>query len=94
MSSDSAKPGLWVRAIADGRFRTALIADPLRALADFPDVEVSAEQVRRLEELTVSEREELVRQVLHDAHLKGGQARFGTIGLDGRLGGDPHPTPG
>jgi hypothetical protein len=94
LSGDVGKPGLWVRAIADERFRVALIADPLRALAEFPDVDVSADQVRQLDELSVEEREELVRQVFRNAHFKGGQARFGAIGFDGRLGGEPPAPPG
>jgi hypothetical protein len=85
---------LWVRVIADERFRAAVIDDPLRALAEFRDVEVSADQVRQLEEMTVEERQELVTQLFREAHFKGGQARFGTIGMDGRLGGAKPPREG
>jgi hypothetical protein len=80
---------LWVRAVADPGFREALIDDPLRALAEAGDVAASAEQVRQLEELDPGEREELVRGVVREIHMRGGQARFGAIGPDGRLGGAP-----
>lgn len=90
MSDDADRPTLWVRVIADEAFRTALIDDPLRALAAFPDVAVSAGQIRQLEDLTCDEREALVTDVLRQAHLRGGQARFGQIGMDGRLGGVDH----
>jgi hypothetical protein len=36
---------IWVRAVADPAFRDALIADPLRALAEAGDVVASPEQV-------------------------------------------------
>lgn len=77
---------LWVRAVADPAFREALIADPLRALAEAGDVRASAAQVRQLEELEPDERAELVRGVVREVHMQGGQARFGAIGPDGRLG--------
>lgn len=48
---------------------------------------MTADQVRQLEGMTVDERRELVRAVLRDAHLRGGAARFGSIGEDGRIGG-------
>ena len=88
MSDDAAQPGLWVRVIADEAFRGDLIEDPLRALAAHPDVAVSADQVRQLEELSREEREALVTDVFRRAHWQGGQARFGSVGPDGRLGGD------
>lgn len=92
MSDDARRPTLWVRVIADEDFRTAVIEDPLRALATFPDVAVSPDQVRQLEELSRQEREALITDVFRQAHLQGGQARFGTIGMDGRLGGiEPRP---
>ena len=87
MSGESSQPTIWVRAIADERFRAALVDDPLRALAAFPDVAVSTEQVRQLDEMTLEEREALIAQLLREAHWRGGQARFGDIGLDGRIGG-------
>lgn len=94
MSDDAERPTIWVRVIADEQFRTALIDDPLRALARFPDVAVSAEQVRQLEDLSRDEREVLVTDVFRQAHWRGGQARFGQLGMDGRLGGgDPRPEP-
>lgn len=87
MSDGMDRPGLWVRVIADEVFRTALIQDPLRALATFPDVAVSADQIRQLEDLGRADREALVTEVFRQAHWRGGQARFGQIGMDGRLGG-------
>lgn len=87
--SEESTPTLWVRVIADEAFRTALIDDPLRALAAHADVAVSADQVRQLEDMSRDEREALVTDVFREAHLRGGQARFGQIGFDGRLGGDP-----
>ena len=87
MSGESSQPTIWVRAIADERFRAALVDDPLRALAAFPDVAVSTEQVRQLDEMTLEEREALIAQLLREAHWRGGQARFGDIGIDGRIGG-------
>jgi hypothetical protein len=92
MSDETARPGLWVRVIADEAFRTALVEDPLRALATFPDVAVSADQIRQLEDLSRDEREALVTDVFRQAHWRGGQARFGQLGIDGRIGGaDPPP---
>jgi hypothetical protein len=81
------RTNLWVRAVADPAFRDALIDDPLRALARAPDVAASAEQVRRLEEMDHDEREELVMGLVREVHYRGGQARFGTIHDDGRIGG-------
>jgi hypothetical protein len=78
---------IWVRAVADPDFRDALIEDPLRALADAGDVAASAEQVRQLEEMDAEARAELIMGVVRDVHMRGGQARFGSIGPDGRLGG-------
>ena len=86
MSGEGSRPTIWVRAIADERFRSALVEDPLRALAVFPDVTVSADQVRQLDGMSSDEREALVTRVLREAHWRGGQARFGQIGSDGRLG--------
>lgn len=80
---------LWTRAVADPRFRDALIDDPLRALADAPGVHASPEQVRRLDEMERDDRMELVLNVVREVHMRGGQARFGAIGRDGRLGGHP-----
>ncbi len=79
----------WVRVVADGRFREAVLEDPLRALASTPDIEVSSEQVRQLEELSAQERRALVTDVVRQTHVRGAVARFGTLGLDGRFGGPP-----
>jgi hypothetical protein len=89
MESSEGVP-LWVRAVADPAFREALIGDPLRALADAGDVHASAEQVRQLEEMDRRERTELVMGVVREIHMRGGQARFGRIRGDGRIGG-PDP---
>jgi hypothetical protein len=78
---------IWVRAVVDPGFRAALIADPLRAVAEAVDVEVSGEQVRQLEEMELDERAALVRGVVREVHWRGGQARFGAIRDDGRIGG-------
>lgn len=80
---------LWTRAVADPAFREALIDDPLRALAEAGDVAASAEQIDQLEAMAAGERGELVRGVVREIHVRGGQARFGAIGPDGRLGGRP-----
>jgi hypothetical protein len=84
---------LWARAVADPAFREALIGDPLRALAEARDVSASADQVRQLEELEPEERAELVMGVVREIHWRGGQARFGRIHTDGRIGG-PEPDAG
>lgn len=89
MDADEGVP-LWARAVADPVFREALIDDPLRALADAGDVRASAEQVRQLEDLDREERAELVIGVVREIHWRGGQARFGRLRADGRLGG-PDP---
>jgi hypothetical protein len=91
MTDDPDVPSIWVRAIADERFRDALVEDPLRALADAGPVRVSPEQVRQLEEMTADDRRELVTHIVREAHWRGGQARFGRLGLDGRLGGPDNP---
>ncbi len=92
MADEVPAPTIWVRAVADDRFRAALIDDPLRALAAAPDVTVSAEQVRRLEDMGRDERAALIIGIVREAHLRGGQARFGRIGADGRIGGPDNPT--
>jgi hypothetical protein len=84
---------IWVRAVADPRFREALIEDPLRALASEPHVVASSEQVRQLEEMQPGRRAEFVRGVVREIHMRGGQARFGAIGRDGRIGGPHLPQP-
>ena len=82
----------WVRVVADQGFRDAVIADPLRALADAPDVQVSAEQVHQLEEMDPDERSDFIAEIVREVHYRGATARFGDIGPDGRLGGPPPPT--
>lgn len=77
---------LWTRAVADPRFREDLIADPLAALAGAGDVAASPEQLDQLEAMDRDERGEFVRGVVREVHMRGGQARFGRIGPDGRLG--------
>lgn len=81
------KTPLWTRAVADEDFRQRLIDDPLRALADAPDIAVSAEQVHQLDEMTVDQREELLTEIVREVYTKGAIARFGEIGPDGRFGG-------
>ena len=41
------------------------------------------------ERLGRDERQELVDGVVREIHLRGAQARFGSLGRDGRLGGAP-----
>ncbi len=89
---DGTRVPLWTRAVADPDFREALIGDPLRALADAGDVSASAEQIAQLEEMDTEARSEFVRGVVREVHMRGGQARFGAIGRDGRLGGAPDGT--
>lgn len=81
------KTPLWTRAVADEEFRRRLIDDPLRALAEEPDIAVSTEQVRQLEEMELEEREELLTEIIREVYVKGAIARFGEIGPDGRFGG-------
>lgn len=81
------KTPLWTRAVADEAFRQRLIDDPLRALAEEPNIAVSAEQVRQLEEMDVATREELLTEIVREVYVKGAIARFGQIGPDGRFGG-------
>lgn len=91
MADDTLVP-IWTRTVADPHFREALIDDPLRALADAGDVGASLDQVRRLEDMDREKRAEFVRGVVRDIHMKGGQARFGDVNADGRLGGTPPET--
>lgn len=91
MSDTETGPGvpLWTRAVADPAFRDALIADPLRALADAGNVVASAGQVQQLEEMAKDERAEFVAGVVREVHWKGALARFGPLRGDGRIGGPP-----
>jgi hypothetical protein len=88
------RPSVWARAIADAAFRDALIADPLRALADAPEVEVSAGQVRALEAMTPADREEVLRELLREAMTRRARQQWGDrfwspdIGMDAP-GDDP-----
>lgn len=91
MADDTLVP-IWTRTVADPHFREALIEDPLRALADAGDVGASLDQVRQLEDMDREKRAEFVRGVVRDIHMKGGQARFGDVDDDGRLGGTPPET--
>ena len=79
--------------VADDGFREAVVNDPLRALAETPGVDVSADQVRQLEEMDTHERREFVTEVVREIHVRGAQARFGNLGEDGRIGGDPTIDP-
>ncbi|MCB0880785.1 MAG: hypothetical protein KDC33_01010 [Thermoleophilia bacterium] len=74
---ESDPPTIWVRLVADERFRAAFIEDPLRALAAAGPVTVSPEQVRQLDDLDIEERRAFVVDLVRDAYYKGGQARFG-----------------
>lgn len=89
MADEAPSTPLWTRAVADPRFRDALVADPLRALAATPDVYASPEQVHQLEEMEPGDRAEFVAGVVREVHWRGGQARFGPLRPDGRLGGLP-----
>ncbi|MFN8122228.1 MAG: hypothetical protein U0237_07330 [Thermoleophilia bacterium] len=91
MTGDPDAPSIWVRAIADERFREALVEDPLRALAEAGPIRVSPEQVRQLEEMSAEERREVITAMIREAHWRGAQARFGRLGVDGRLGGPDNP---
>lgn len=55
---------LWTRAVADPVFRDALIEDPLRALANEPQVRAEPAVVRRLEGMSTDERRGLVRELI------------------------------
>ncbi|MEQ9335648.1 MAG: hypothetical protein RJQ03_00480 [Miltoncostaeaceae bacterium] len=91
MDEEPPRIPLWTRAVADPRFRLALIEDPLRALAGAPGVVASPAQVEQLEVMGADERREFVDGVVLEVHMRGGQARFGSIGPDGRLGGGSPP---
>lgn len=67
-------PSIWARAMADPAFRRELVEDPLRAVASAHDLDVSAEQVRRLEDMTRDQRAELVQELIRRVtrhHLRG-----------------------
>lgn len=92
MPDETAAPSIWVRLVADERFRAAVIEDPLRALASAGDVSVSPDQVRQLEGMGRDARREAIVALVREAHWRGGQARFGAVGADGRIGGPDNPT--
>jgi len=89
MESEAITTPFWTRVVADDVFRDAVVSDPLRALAETTGVEVSADQVRQLEEMDLDERREFVTDVVRQIHMRGARARFGDLGEDGRIGGDP-----
>ncbi len=80
---DGQKTRFWTRVVADERFRDAVIDDPLRALSDVTDVEVSAEQVCQLEEMSRDERAELVREIIRETFLMNAIARYGPVAVEG-----------
>ncbi len=71
MNQDERTP-LWVRAVADPEFREALIRDPLRAAAAHPEIAVTGQQIRRLEELDDDARRELVDDVVREIYRRRG----------------------
>ena len=91
----SVRTPFWTRVVADQEFRAAIIEDPLRALAGVDDVDVSAQQVRQLEDISREDRVELVTQVVRDAHIMGAYSRFGPLRDDAAPGPiDEPPSPG
>ncbi len=72
--------------VADAAFAEAVIDDPLRALSDAPDVDVSTEQVRQLEEMSRDERTEFVRGIVREAFIQGASSRYGELAESGLLG--------
>jgi len=76
---DQLKTGFWIRVVADSRFRDAVIADPLRAVAEVDDVDATAGQVRQLEGMDAGERREFVAHVVRAAYMKGTVARWGPL---------------
>lgn len=86
------KTSFWFRVVADAEFADAVIEDPLRALSDVDDIEVSSDQVRQLEEMERDERTEFVRGIVREAFLKGAIARYGELAEQGLMGsGGPLP---
>lgn len=68
---------LWNRAVSDREFCEALIRDPLRALADTPGVTATPDQVRRLEEMTVADRERTVRELVREVTVRRAREQWG-----------------
>lgn len=88
---DGGRTRFWTRVVADERFRDAVIDDPLRAVGEVDDIEVSAEQIRRLEEMSREERSDLVVEIIRTAFVKSAIARYGPVAVDGpppRMPGD------
>ncbi len=83
---NTARTGFWTRVVADADFAEAVIEDPLRALSDVDDVEVSAEQVRQLEEMSREERTEFVRGIIREAFFQGASSRYGELAESGLMG--------
>lgn len=72
-----AATSLWARAVADRDFCEALIVDPLRALADTPGVTANPDQVRRLEAMSLSERDTMVRDLVRDVTARRAREQWG-----------------
>lgn len=70
-------PTVWVRAVADPAFRQALIDDPLRALAEAPEVVISPDQVRQLEGMTPAGREDLLREIVREVTVRRARQQWG-----------------
>ena len=92
MTDRTTPVSLWTRAVADSRFRDALIDDPLRALAEAPGVHASPEQVRQLDEMGRADRMDFVMGIVREVHMRGGQARFGAISSWRRPACPPSPS--
>ena len=71
-------PSVWARAVADPAFREALVADPLRALAQARGtVAISPEQIRQLETMTAAERADLVREIVREVAVRRARQQWG-----------------
>lgn len=82
---NTARTGFWTRVVADADFAEAVIDDPLRALSDVDDVEVSAEQVRQLEEMSRDERSVLVDRIMRETFLMNAIALYGPVAVEGPI---------
>ncbi len=87
---DEGRTRFWTRVVADERFRDAIIDDPLRAIAEVDDIEVSPEQVRRLEDMSREERSDLVLEIVRTTFVRNAIALYGPVAMDG----PPPPIPG
>lgn len=72
-----APTSIWSRVVFDREFCEAVIADPLRALADTPGVTATPDQVRRLEAMSVADRETAVREVVREVTLRRAREQWG-----------------